>query len=84
MDEKDCSSIPLPFNNVSNGVFQCKPPGSLKHGLATKVSSISDPQQNVLFIGDSISANVDMKLLAQATKLEFYHVKAYSSIKDKV
>ena len=58
MDENACSSIPVPLNVGSNGVFQSKPPGLLKHGLAAKVQAISNTLKKVLFIGDSISANV--------------------------
>ena len=80
MDEAASSNIPTPVN-TSNGISQCNTTGPQKH----TVPSISGTQQKVprvLFIGDSISANVDIRLLSRATKAQFHQVKAYSSAMD--
>ena len=63
--------------------------GSQKCGISAKVTPINNHQKKVtnvkpkiLFIGDSISANVDIKKIAHATEAEFKTVRAYSSIKE--
>ena len=40
--------------------------------------------ENILYIGDSISANVDISMLEAATKAKFVTAKAYSSTHDTV
>ena len=42
------------------------------------------PNSGILYIGDSISSNVDFGALGVATQSEFVKVKAYSSVFDKV
>ena len=78
MDNDACSHPTLPVNVK---LSQCN----------IAVPSISNSHQKfpslkpkVLFIGDSISANIDIRLLAHATEVQFHCVKAYSSIKDTV
>ena len=78
MDNDACSHPPPPVNVK---LSQCN----------IAVPSISNTHQKfpslkpkVLFIGDSISANIDIRLLAHATEVQFHCVKAYSSIKDTV
>ena len=63
--------------------------GSQKCGIPAKVTPINNHKKKVtnvkpkiLFIGDSISANVDIKMLSHATEAEFKTVRAYSSIKE--
>ena len=68
MDGHACYNAPLPVNTA-------------------EVAFNPNPQQttpSVLFIGDSISANIDVKLLAHSTKTEFKQVRAYSSIHDTI
>ena len=42
------------------------------------------PAEDILYIGDSISANVDISMLESATQMKFVTAKAYSSVKDTV
>ena len=70
MDEAASSNIPTPVN-TSNGISQYNNTEPQKHTVP-----------RVLFIGDSISANVDIRLLSRATNIQFHQVKAYSSTKD--
>lgn len=44
--------------------------------------SYQDPQQQILYIGDSISANANFDALEAATKTKFVRVKAYTSVYD--
>ena len=76
MDNDACSHAPPPVNVK---LSQCN----------IAVPSISNTHQKfpslkpkVLFIGDSISANVDIRLLSHANKAQFHQVKAYSSAMD--
>lgn len=43
-----------------------------------------EPAQEILYIGDSISANVDIGALEVATQSQFVTAKAYSSVHDTV
>ena len=84
MDAHACYNAPLPLN-VAKDQSQCNTGSSLKYVKPTEVASNSNSQPetpSVLFIGDSISANIDLDLLARATKAEFCQAKAYSSVKD--
>ena len=63
--------------------------GSQKCAVPAEITPIINPQNKVtnvkpkiLFIGDSISANIDMKMLAHATEADIQQVRAYSSIKE--
>ena len=63
--------------------------GSKRFAVPAKTTPIINPQNKVtyvnpkiLFIGDSISANIDIKMLAHATEAEIQQVRAYSSIKE--
>ena len=78
MDNDACSHPTLPVNVKLSQCNIALPSISNSH---QKFPSL---KPKVLFIGDSISANVDIRLLAHATEAEFHHVKAYSSIKDTV
>ena len=52
---------------------------------STPVSTSSpSSKQQVLFIGDSISANIDIKVLEHATDKTFVTAKAYCSVHDTV
>ena len=63
--------------------------GSQKCALPAKITPIMNPQNKVtnvkpkiMFIGDSISANIDIKMIAHATEADIKQVRAYSSIKE--
>ena len=47
-------------------------------------AAASEPEQEILYIGDSISANVDIGALQVATQSQFVTAKAYSSVHDTV
>ena len=86
MDGHACYNAPLPVN-VAKDQSQCNTGSPLKYVKPTEVASNPNSQPetpSVLFIGDSISANIDLNLLAHATKAEFCQARAYSSIKDTV
>ena len=86
MDGHACYNAPLPVN-IGNDQSQCNIDGPSKYVAPAEVASNPNPQQktpSVLFIGDSISANIDVKLLAHSTKTEFKQVRAYSSIHDTI
>ena len=78
MDNDACSHPPLPVNVE---VSQCNSAVPSIYYTQQKFPSL---KPKVLFIGDSISANIDIRLLAHATEVQFHCVKAYSSIKDTV
>ena len=78
MDNDACSHPPPPVNVK---LSQCNIAVPSISNTNHKFPSL---KPKVLFIGDSISANIDIRLLAHATEVEFYRVKAYSSIKDTV
>ena len=83
MDGHACYNAPLPVN-VAKDQSQCNTGSPLKYVKPTEVASNPNSQPetpSVLFIGDSISANIDLDLLARATKAEFCQAKAYSSVK---
>ena len=86
MDGHACYNAPLPVN-IGNDQSQCNIDGPSKYVAPADVASNPNPQQktpSVLFIGDSISANIDVKRLTCATKTEFKQVRAYSSINDTI
>ena len=77
-------------SNAGTKLFNCNTGDPQQPGSLTTTSSTPNIQRNVpnvkqiLFIGDSISANIDIGLLAHNTKAEFIPVRAYSSVKDTV
>ena len=77
-------------SNAGTKLFNCNTGDPQQPGSLTTTSSTPNIQQNVpnvkqiLFIGDSISANINIGLLAHNIKAEFIQVRAYSSVKDTV
>ena len=60
-------------------------PPSVRNAPAPKVTKpVQSEPPKMLYIGDSISANVDIGALEVATQAEFVKAKAYSSIEDRV
>ena len=57
---------------------------SLNEVVIDKQSEIPQKTNKTLFIGDSVSTNVDIALLEKATETKFVTAKAYTSIHDTV
>ena len=43
-------------------------------------NKVTNVKPKIMFIGDSISANIDIKMIAHATEADIKQVRAYSSI----
>ena len=77
MDGHACYNAPLPVN-VGNDQSQCNIDGPSNYVAPAEVASNPYPQlkaPSVLFIGDSISANIDVKLLTHSTKISHARIQ---------
>ena len=53
-------------------------------GRKEPTPQVASPEPKILFIGDSISANVNLSSLSTATQSKFVTARAYSTVHDTV
>jgi hypothetical protein len=87
------TTVPLPSSTetCSRPAVPSAPPQASRtvRPLSTSSPQVTsaaapEPAQEILYIGDSISANVDIGALEVATQSQFVTAKAYSSVHDTV
>ena len=84
-EEPSTARVPMPGTFRPGGSAQPIPRKSkaIQAGQTSTPSSMNPPVPKILFIGDSISAHADVKIIAEATKSRITTAKAYSSVFDE-
>ena len=59
----------------ADGSQKCAVPGEITP-IINPQNKVTNVKPKILFIGDSISANIDIKMLAHATEAEIQQVRA--------